>query len=160
VALRKRLRTLLIVPGIVALGLLVYDRAVGIVWVGSTELIVELVVTDAETGEPIKGAEILVSALHDRDFKGQDQPVRMKTDRDGIVRQVCPNATTGGRESGLRFTNTWSVAPRDWILCVRADEYQGIEELTLSGPYRGTTTRTGPGRAKQVVPISLCKSRR
>ncbi len=156
--MRNCLRSGLVVLSLLLLGAIAYDRTVSVRWVGSTRLTVELRVANAETQQPIDNAEILIFAESNRGLEPEDQPVRMRTDRDGTVRHECPSATTAGQQSGLGFTDTRSVAPRDWLLSVRAEGYVGIEDFTLTGQRRGTAMSTGTGQAKLVVLIPLRKA--
>jgi hypothetical protein len=68
--------------GLPALGLLVYDRLSFIRWIGPTELTIEFVVKDADSGKPIEGAE-----LHAVDPESSKLPaILLISDQDGVAR--------------------------------------------------------------------------
>lgn len=158
--MRRPLRTTLIVLGVLALAVVLYDRLQVIRWVGSTELIVEIHVIDVETGQPVDGAVLDIYAEDKRLVDGRENPVRFIAAQDGIVRHVIPSMTTGGTQSGQRFTDTYSVRPLDWmILSVTASGYQSPEPFSLTDPpYRRKTVPVGPGKDQFVVPIAVRKS--
>ncbi|MCE9564075.1 MAG: hypothetical protein K8U57_18685 [Planctomycetes bacterium] len=158
--MRKRVRTALIVLAVLTLAVVVYDGAVMMVWDGHTELTINIVVSDAETGLPIKDAEVLVYSNSPRDFDGRKQPITMKTDTEGRVHHFYGTTMVGGKTSNLGFTDTRSVRKPDWMLLVRAPGYQNVDELYLAEPKRGTTTRMGPMQDTLIVPIALYKSAR
>jgi hypothetical protein len=154
---RKSLRIGLICLGVVAAVAVIYDRFPIIVWVGSTDLTVEFVVTDADTGQPVEGADVLIlgRTRHER----EDREWQLKTDRSGIARGVVQDQTCVGRESGLRFTDTYHVYPVEWVVRVKAPGYAETEPLDLhQPPFRTAAMRNGPRQALLVVPIALRKS--
>lgn len=59
-SVRRRLRLLCVVGIATVLMLLLFGASQGIYWVGQTDLTVEFVITDADTGKPIEGAGITV----------------------------------------------------------------------------------------------------
>lgn len=156
--MRNWLRSSLVALSLLLVGAIAYDRTVCVHWVGSTQLTVELQVVDAETLQPINDAEILIFTESNRGLAPEEQPIRMRTNRDGTARHECPSATTAGQQSGLGFTDTWSVAPQDWLLTVRAEGYVGTDDFTLTGPHRGTAMRNGTGQARLVVLIPVRKA--
>src|SRR5947207_2815681 len=130
----KGIRYLLVGLALVALAVVLYDRTHIIRWVGSTELTVEFVVTNADTGQPIDGAEIVATNPENQ----RELPLRWKTDRDGVARW-SGQTTCAGAQSGLRFTDTYSVRPSPWFVSVTAPGYQNLEPTWLyevGGPVR------------------------
>jgi hypothetical protein len=154
---RKTVRYVLIVLGVVAVVAVIYDRSDIVRWVGSTNLTVEFVVTDSDTGEAIAGTEILA---YPGDGYPNEIPLRLITDRDGVARWEGKR-TSGGTSSGLRFTDTFSVHLPDWMLVVSAPGYQQPDVSYVNepgGPFRGKAVETGPNHWRLVVPIALRKS--
>src|SRR5262249_39986542 len=142
---------------VVALATVLYDRLQVFHWVGSADLTIEFLVTDAETGEPIQNADILIHSeggfyeeRHPRDF-------RLRTDSKGAVRYVCRRSMSFGNQSGLRFTDTFNVHLPWWFVGVAAPGYQTIEPFELEA-YHQPVKEVGPRHAKLIVPIALHKS--
>src|SRR4051794_19260369 len=97
---------LLVAAAVLILTVVGYDRMLTIVWVGHTDLEAEFVVTDAATGRPMNDAKVTV---HSEIPRGDEmQAFSLVTDQNGVSRHVC-GCTCGGKESGLGFTNTFSV---------------------------------------------------
>jgi hypothetical protein len=140
------------------LGLLVLiavwlDRTNGARSHGETNLTVEFVVTDAATGRPLKGAEIVATNPEDQ----KQQPVRWTTDREGLAIWQG-RAGWNGEESGLLFTNTRAVNKPFWLLHVSAPGYLQPEPTWLHEmgvPKRLWVVSIGSGQDKLVVPIGL-----
>ena len=152
----KRVRYLTIGLLLAAVGLAAYDRMLTYRWVGSTDLTVEFVVVDAETRQPIDGADI--AAIEPG--KPRADPIRWTTDRDGIA-QWEGKTWVSGRQSGLLLTDTCSIGRPDWLLCVDAPGYEKQEPGGLNesaSPFRGTVVQAGPAQSKLVVPIALHRS--
>ena len=107
----------------VALAICAFDCSSHLLWVGSTELEVEFVVVDADTGAPVEGAEIVVrtgggwyaGADEEREVGG----FTLRSDVNGCARRVCQSNMVAGEESGLGFTSIRSVyMPRLVIPCI------------------------------------------
>jgi hypothetical protein len=154
---RKPWRIGLIAGVVIALGVLIYDRCPVIVWVGSTDLTIEFVVTDADTGQPVEDADVLIRGR--TRHESEDREWQLKTDRGGIARGFAKGQTCVGRESRLRFTDTYHVYPAEWVVRVKAAGYAETDPLDLhEPPFRTAARRNGPHQALLVVPIALRKS--
>jgi hypothetical protein len=135
--------------GLLALGLLAYDRLSVMRWIGRTELTIEFVVTDADSGKPIEGAE-----LHAVDPESSTAPaILLISDRDGIARWQG-DAKTVGEMSNLRLTNTRAVHPPVWSVTALTRGYRDSEPLRLHEHARNIV-QTGPLSAKLVLSIPL-----
>ncbi len=131
-----------------------YDRIQRIYWVGSTDLEVEFVITDADSRHPIPGAQVEVfSEL------GNQEMFVLYSDSDGIARKDCPDSKSSGTQSGLRFTDTYCVPPPCWMYHVNAEGYEPRDWAGLcesDGSWR--MQRTGRRQSKLEVAVSLKKS--
>src|ERR1700732_3342445 len=107
-AVRRRWWLWLLFLAAIPVALLGYDSFM-ILWVGSTDLEIEFVVTEVVTGQPVEGAKIAVHSdggfYREREEKG----FTLLTDQDGIARRVCHDSMCFGTRSGLRFTDTYVV---------------------------------------------------
>lgn len=160
--MRKRLRRGLIVFALGALGVVLYDRAVKIRWVGGTELTVEFLVSDAETGEPIEGAEVWVHSELRRYRLEDKENFRVHTNQPGVASAVLPHNTCIGSQSGLRFTDTRVVYLPEWMIVgIRAEGYQQVEPFALSKRVSSRDIeQVGPQKDRLVVPIVLRKGKK
>jgi hypothetical protein len=149
----KRLRYWLIGIALMALLIVGFDRGYRYLGVGSLDVTVEFVVTDAENGQPIEGAEIL--GRGDIDGNGCEREFRLITTEDGRASIVAQNVMYTSETSGLGFT-TYRVYP---LAVLVGTSRQGFAETApISLRQFGVPTRTGRGQATLVVPISLRKS--
>jgi hypothetical protein len=150
---------LLVLP-IIALLAWGYDRTQMIAWVGGIDLEVEFVVTEADTGRPIPSARVEVQSEGGFYEEGEEpQPFDLVADADGVARKECRESMCFGKQSGLLFTNTFSVHLPWWRFQVSAADYQPTEWVELDVPdYSRRVQRSGPSKARLVVPVSLLKS--
>ena len=156
-ARRWRIRLLI---AAIALPLLVwgFDRVQTIYWVGSTDLEVEFVVTDAVTGGPIPGARVEVQSEGGFYEERDKQEFALVAGADGVARKECRRSMCFGTQSGLRFTNTFVVHLPWWRYRVVADGYDPTEWADLDVlELRRQVRRAGPGKSNLVVPVSLHK---
>ena len=162
---RRRLR-IACVAGILCLLALIFLAAVQEVhWVGRTDLTVEFVVTDEETGQPIRNAEIAIVSWGGFYEDGRrmessgikEERLTLTTDDTGIARYVCRHSMSFGT-SGL-FTNSYCVHLPEWTVTMSAVGFVPNEPFFLDhAPYRRAVKRVGPRQATLVVPIALRKS--
>jgi hypothetical protein len=155
--LGRHWRKLLLVAIVLAL-LLAYDRLNYWYWVGSTELELEVVVTDAGTGQPISGARIEV--LEQKrliDDPDKDKFI-LTTDDNGRAHQDCGRVMCCGQCSGLLLTNTYCVYREYLPLQVTAPGYEPSQWYN-SGEDEcwRRLRRDGPERNKLTLPVSLQK---
>ena len=151
------MRYTLLATGLIGLGVLIFDQCPVIVWVGSTDLTVEFVVRDADTGQSIEGVDLLIRGR--TRLEREEREWQLKTDRNGVARGLAESHRCVGRQSRLRFTDTYHVYPVEWVVSVKAPGYEEVEPLNLSEPpYRSAAVRSGPHQALLVVPIALRKS--
>jgi hypothetical protein len=151
----------LIVLAVLPLGVVVYDALGKIAWVGSTELTIEFAVRDANSGQPIEGADLTVYAETERYLNGRDRTFHLKTDSDGVARYFIPEITCCGTQSNLRlFTDTRVVYTPAWtIVTTTAPGYQQPEPFDLQpSRYKRNFQRLGPRKDKLTIPIALHKS--
>ena len=145
------------VLSVLALGLWGYDRAWTELWIGATELKVEFVVTDAETGQHVGGAEI---NLRDEGRLTDERPEATwtsTTDAAGITLRSV-DAVCTGRQSGLKITDTYSVRCPWWYYRVKAPGYELLNWTPLQGDeQRRRAERVGPRASRLVVPIAIRK---
>jgi hypothetical protein len=125
----------------------VYERTTRYLWSGVTDLEIEVVVTDADTGQPVEAAEVFL-------YLGSGESDTLSTDRNGIVRRTT-YTNTGGAMSPLRTTDTRTVDLR-FRVQVSAPGYEPSPVIDLKS-YQGQVQRTGPRSDKLVVPVRLRK---
>jgi hypothetical protein len=155
------LRACCVVGIVLLLGAVLLPSIQTVRWVGSTDLTVEFVVTDAETGEPIPGAEISIQPEVGVDRSGiPKEGLKLSTQETGTARYLCRDTMCSGTNGPFWFTRSFGVRVPDWIVIVEATHYAEIEPLWISASpatYRRTIERDGPKQARLIVPISLRK---
>lgn len=139
-----------------------YDLCNQLRWLGSTDLEIEFVVTDAAIGQPIKTARI--------DIDGEDsfcdeertvrKPFHLLTDAEGIARKECRNARCIGTRSGFGWSrDTRHVYLPCWHYSVSAPGYETSEWTFLDIQENNRQIQhLGPGKDKLTVPILLQKT--
>ncbi|VTR92204.1 unnamed protein product [Gemmata massiliana] len=155
----KRMRYLFVGGVGLALAVLGYDQMFKLRWGGFTELTVEFVVTDAETGLPVEGAEVFVA---DESYSAANVEIlepQFKTNREGVAVAQFPSQRCGGDLSRLGFTNTRSVLlPEIRFWCKGAGLRQSDVLYLNDQPHRRSIQHTGPGQDRLIVSVALCKS--
>ena len=145
-----------LVVGMVSLGILGYDRRQGIYWVGATDLEIEFVVTDSATGQPVDAAEIAVVSEGGLYREREEKQFRLVTDQEGSVRRTCHHSMCFGKQSGLRFTDTYGIHLPWWSFQVCAPGYESTDWRYLEPQeFEHRVQRTGSGRARLVVEVAL-----
>lgn len=136
-----------------------FDRFVRSLWVGSTDLMVEFVVTDATSSGPVPGARVEVQSqggFYAEDF---EQEFALTADAGGLASKECLRCECYGSDSGLRFTDTFAVYLPYWRYRVVAEGYESTEWANLYAlEHARQVQRTGPRHAKLIVPVTLAKS--
>lgn len=125
-------------------------------WVGGTDLEIEFIVRDAETGEPIKEALIRIRAESGGFCKDEDErEFCLLTDGQGRVKHLCEQCMCFGTQS--RTKDTFVVHLPWWWFEVSAPGYSASELTYLDDlPYRRDVQR-GKGTARLVVTTKLRK---
>ena len=127
-------------------------------WVGSTDVAIQFVVTDAETGVPIPNAVIRVHAetggfceeCDEREFKVQ-------TDQSGTGTHVCKRCMCYGSESV--FENTFGVHLPEWCYRAKASGYAASDLEFLGTEEHHKSVRRSKPNATVTVPVRLSKHR-
>jgi len=119
---------------------------------------VQFIVVDAVTGKPIDAAEIDVVHV-DVDFcREKEKKFTLRTDKNGIASRMCHDDMICGTQSGLRFTDTYSVYEPSWVFKVAAPGYKTTELHNLLDMLRESgqrAERVKVGTAKLVIPFSM-----
>lgn len=142
-------------------GLLVwgFDRVMMIYWVGSTDLVVEFAVTQADSDRPIPGARVEVQSEGGFYEERDKQQFALLADAGGMARKECRSSMCFGTVSGLGFTNTYRVHLPWWRFRVSAAGYRPSEWEALDVPeYGREVERVGSGKARLVVRARLQRS--
>ena len=127
-------------------------------WVGSTDLEVEFVVTDADTGGPVPSTRVEVQSEGGFYEERDKQEFALVAGADGVVRKECRESMCFGTQSGLRFTDTFVVHLPFWRFRGVAEGYEMVEWTELGVPdYVRQIRKAGPGKTKLVVRLSLHK---
>ena len=142
---RRWMKRLIIVGLSMAALLLLYDRALMMLGVGSTDLMIVLVVVDADSGDPISNAQIEVYPEGRR-----NDPFTMTTNTEGVATELCRETITTSRESGLGLTFTETVAVPWRRYQIHAEGYLVSDLIELdrhlpvhrSGPYYSAVVMT------------------
>jgi hypothetical protein len=142
--------------GIGGLSLLLYDRLFGILWCGTTDVTMVVIVTDERTGKPIEGAEVIIG--DSSDFDGNVREVALRTGPDGIASHHQGPMFCDGHESGLGFTNRVYVDTLGWGVTVSAQGYMDSGRIAIDQPpHQLIPSPTKRGR-QLIIPIALRKS--
>lgn len=158
-----RRRRILVVMAVIAVPLLLlgYDRILMVFWDGRTELEVEFIISDAKTGDRIIGATVEARNLEKvRQENGNYEYVMafsLNSDAEGVARTVCRRFTCG-RESGLSFTNTFTVESLDWEYRVTANGYLPTEWAYIDArEINQLVKRVSPDKTKVIWSVLLRK---
>jgi hypothetical protein len=113
---RYRLRTLLVIPIVVALGLFLWGAlAPPVLFSGETDVALQFVVTDAEDGTPVPGAVLRVA-----DPFRDDRVTAVQADQNGHAKMTHSFATQGEQR---RYWRSGSIGFEDRWLEVSAPGY-------------------------------------
>ena len=116
-------------------------------WVGATDLEIEWVVTDAATGEAVRGATILVAPSNCREIQ-----FSLVTDENGRAKRSV-NCGCSGR-SGWNIDTCFVHLP-NWYFLVSAKGYIRSECEMLDDPENFRRVQGGSPTATLLVPITL-----
>jgi hypothetical protein len=143
---------------VVAVPLLVwgYDLIQSIQWVGGTDLEVEFVLRETGSGNPIPSARVEVQSEGGFYEERGKQAFVLSADTGGVARKECRNSMCFGTRSGLGFTDTFAVHLPWWRFRVSAPGFESSAWMDLDVfEFRRRAHRTGPGKAKLSVAVSL-----
>ena len=124
-------------------------------WVGGTDLEIECIVTDALTGEPIKGASIHVTSKGGFCDEGKKQEFSLVTNADGSVKRLAKGCMCSGT-SGVGV-NTYFVHLPSWRYQASADGYISSEWTQLDVPENVSQVQRGKPAATLAISIQLTK---
>jgi hypothetical protein len=99
-------------------------------WVGSTDLTVEFIVADAETGQRIVGATIKIQSEGGFYKERGSREFDLITGTDGTSEYECLDNMCFGTSGG--FTNTYVVHLPSWFYKVTAPGYRTTELIYLN----------------------------
>lgn len=133
------------------------------IWVGHTNLMVEFTVSDAETGEPIPAARVEVQQAEGgfRDDHDKREFV-LVADSAGVIGRECPGTTCTGRSNNLGSVDTFDAYLPQWRFRALAEGFETGEWIELNALQRqgkARAQRTGRGKSRVVLPVSLRKRR-
>lgn len=156
---RWRIR-LLVIACLLPLVIWGYDHFQTTQWASKTDLEVEFVVTEADSGAPIPGARVEVQSQGGFYDEKEKQEFALAADSEGTARKECRNSLTSGTRSGLRFTDTSSVNLPWWKYRVSAAGFKTSEWTNIDVPdFRKKVQPDGPHKSKLVVEVSLSKKK-
>ena len=131
----------------------------GVYWVGDRDLEVTFVVTDAETDQPIAGAEIDVQKGREGAFCSDcDGPFKLITDAQGSSRRICKNCMCYGYSGGqplFRRKDTFSSHTPDWVFRVSSPGHEKSDPIYIGEPEFRRTIQRGDQFATMEVSIKL-----
>jgi hypothetical protein len=137
-----------------------FDRSQMMHWVGVTNLRIEFVVMNADSGQPIPDARIKVKShggFYDGGHEGEG-PFELVTDAAGTVSRQLTNNRCIGSVSALKFTDTHHVYMPHWGVQVFAPGYRPSAWVNLAEEYHGQVERQGPENNRLVVRIPMQKA--
>lgn len=125
-------------------------------WVGSTDVEVLFVVTNAVSGEPVSNATVRIRAESGGFCRDRERrEFSLLTDSNGRARHTCAECMCSGSRSC--FENTFAVHLPSWWFKAQANGYSDSEEEDLNGPKYLTQVRRGKPFATVMIPIELQK---
>ena len=125
-------------------------------WSGHTDLEVQFLVTDFETGQPIPHATVHIVELEEGPADVQPASFSLTTDQNGDARRMLKNCSWGGR-SGL-LEDTFSVYLPYWMYHASSAGYANSQDSLLHQPEIASTVKRGPPFATVLVPIQIKKA--
>jgi hypothetical protein len=124
-----------------------------IAWDGFTDLDVEFVISDADTGRPVAGAAVDIEQeaggfCRDRDAK----QFRLVTGPDGTATHRCLDCMCSGT---TRMKDSFAVHLPYWTFAVSADGYRPSEPVELDQPLYERQVERRQGSARLRVPVTI-----
>lgn len=132
------------------------DRRDGLRWVGSTDLEVQFLVTNAQTEEPIPDAVIDIDS-EGGFYEGGRESKRFQliTRPDGLVIFECPDNRCVGSESGCGWRSSRYVYPPSWRFKVTANGYAEKDWELIHDYHREGMKQLAPRRDLFLVHLRL-----
>jgi hypothetical protein len=130
-----------------------------IAWVGSKDLEVEFVVSDAGTGQPIPGALVRFYNPHPSGLCGgeyREAQFSRVADGDGRITLFCRECMCSGQQNWHR--DTFAIHVPAWYILVSATGYEASELAELDGLRRQSQLQRGVEIARVVFEIKLRRS--
>jgi hypothetical protein len=130
----------------------------GIYWVGHRDLEIRFVAVDADTGEPIPGAEIDVPKSRSPFCEDCDGAFKLITDHHGVARRRCKDCMCFGYSGGAPFfrrRETFGTHKPDWRFRASALGYRTCDVMHLQDERFRQTIDRGAEFATMRVAISL-----
>jgi hypothetical protein len=144
----------------VLLCVVAYDRLLLILWDGHTDMEIEFVVTDAETGAATPDARIEIESDESYCDERDQREFTLTTNADGVASSISHTVFCGGTRSGLGITESYDFLLPHWRYRVIAAGYMPREAVRLEGSTNAhDVERLGPRQSRFVVPVALRKSR-
>ncbi|HKI32684.1 MAG TPA: hypothetical protein VKA46_12605 [Gemmataceae bacterium] len=136
-----------------------FDRSLLSDWVGGTDLEIEFVITDVDSGEHVEAAEVLVFEEIGLYREAKGEPFTLVTGQDGTARRVCHDDLCSGKQSRLGFTHTYHVAWPSWCVQISAPGYESSKPVWLLDmpEERRHEQHLGPMRDKLTVRLPIRK---
>jgi hypothetical protein len=130
-----------------------------IAWRAYVDVEIEFVVTDAEIGKPIAGANVAilyedVNLCADR---GQ-APFSLRTNAQGVARRSCKECPCSGTTGGPR--DAWGISIPAWLVQVTAPGYRPSALFPLETPQNGRRFQPGKDFVRLTVPVGLRRTGR
>ncbi len=129
----------------------------GVYWVGGRDLEVTFIVMDADTDQPIVGAEIDIPKQEQLGFCSDcEGPFKLVTDAQGMSRRVCKNCMCYGYSGGqpwFRRKETFGSHTPDWAFQVSSPGYRRSEWISLHEQEFRRTIKRGDQFATMEVSI-------
>ena len=151
----------LVIFGVLGVAVWLVDRSGGIDEIGGTNLDVEFLVTDADSGQAIPNAEIHIRCDYGCWYDGADGDLNklltLKTDAVGAAHRQCRNNRWTSRRSRLHFTNYYAVWIPGWNFQVLADGFDPSRSVDMAEEYRGQEKHEGPGQERLTIRVALKK---
>ena len=135
-----------------------FFMAQGIYWVGFRDLEITFVVTDAQTNEPIAGAEIDIPESQNGFCSECDDAFRLVTDAQGTAKRMCKQCMCSGysgRKPFFRRVDTFGTHIPDWMPQISAAGFSNSGPFSVGEPAFRRTVRRGVEFATMEVSVML-----
>jgi hypothetical protein len=133
------------------------DPIRGIEWLGQRDLEIEFEVRDADSGLPVRDAEVRIITSQDTWIRGaRFAPFALMTNEDGIGTKFCPEMPCSGYAP--RFgVGTWHMPCPNWLVHVSARGYEASEPTWIGTADNSRRISKGEAFATLRIPFVLKK---